>query len=83
MLQNSELFTVYGRNRGALEQRLPDPRDVAAAIENEVGDALAGVTIEVYLIPRRGWEREQETVIRAYWSEVFRQLGVRDRWSAL
>jgi len=83
MLQNSQLFTVYGRNRGALESRLPDPRDVAAAIEDEVGDALAGVTIEVYLIPRRNWEREQETVIRAYWSEVFRQLGVRDRWSAL
>ncbi|MCR9129641.1 MAG: hypothetical protein NXI12_08975 [Alphaproteobacteria bacterium] len=83
MLQNSQLFTVYGRNRGALESRLPDPRDVAAAIEDEVGDALAGVTIEVYLIPRRTWERDQETVIRAYWSEVFRQLGVRDRWSAL
>lgn len=83
MLQNSQLFTVYGRNRGALESRLPDPRDVAAAIEDEVGDALAGVTIEVYLIPRRNWERDQETVIRAYWSEVFRQLGVRDRWSAL
>jgi hypothetical protein len=83
MLQNSQLFTVYGRNRGALESRLPDPRDVAAAIEDEVGDSLAGVTIEVYLIPRRSWERDQETVIRAYWSEVFRQLGVRDRWSAL
>lgn len=83
MLQNSQLFTVYGRNRGALESRLPDPRAVASAIENEVGDALAGVTIEVYLIPRRGWERDQQTVIRAYWSEVFRQLGVRDRWSAL
>jgi hypothetical protein len=83
MLQNSQLFTVYGRNRGALESRLPDPRDVAAAIEDEVGDALAGVTIEVYLIPRRSWENDQETVIRAYWSEVFRQLGVRDRWNAL
>ncbi len=83
MLQNSQLFTVYGRNRGALESRLPDPRDVAAAIEDEVGEALAGVTIEVYLIPRRTWERDQETVIRAYWSEVFRQLGVRDGWSAL
>jgi hypothetical protein len=83
MLQNSRLFTVYGRNRGAPAQRLPDPRDVAREIEAEVGDALAGVTLEVYLIPRNGWEREQETVIRAYWSEVFRQLGVRDRWNAL
>ena len=83
MLQNSPLFSVYGRNRGALDERLPDPRDVARAIEDEVGDALAGVTVEVYLIPRRGWEQDQETVIRAYWSEVFRQLGVRDRWSAL
>ena len=83
MLQNSELFTVYGRGRGPLETRLPDPRDVARQVEGEVGDALAGVTVEVYLIPRSGWAREQETVIRAYWSEVFRQLGVRERWSAL
>jgi hypothetical protein len=83
MLQNSPLFTVYGRNRGDLAARLPDPREVARAVEDEVGDALSGVTIEVYLIARPGWERDQETVIRAYWSEVFRQLGVRDRWSAL
>lgn len=83
MLQNSQLFTVYGRNRADLERRLPNPRTVAGAIEAEYGDALAGVTIEVYLIPRDGWTRQQETVIQAYWAEIFRQLGVRDRWSAL
>ncbi|XBQ16136.1 MAG: hypothetical protein ABL308_14430 [Oceanicaulis sp.] len=83
MLQNSRLFTVYGRARGDLATRLPDPRSVAAAVEAEYGDALYGVTIEIHLIPRRGWERDQETVLRAYWAEVFRQLGMRDRWTAL
>ena len=83
MLQNSRLFSVYAGNRATLAERLPDPSQVARAVEAEFGDSLAGVTIEVYMIPRRGWEREQETVIYAYWREVFRQLGMRDRWEAL
>ncbi|MEQ8405104.1 MAG: hypothetical protein RKE49_08395 [Oceanicaulis sp.] len=83
MLQNSRLFTVYGRNRADLARALPDPRLVADAVTAEYGDALAGVTIEVHLIPRQGWEAQQAGVIQGYWSEVFRQLGVRDRWTAL
>lgn len=83
MLQNSQLFTVYGGNRESLAQRLPNPSLVAQAVEAEFGDSLAGVTIEIYLIPRRGWEQTQATVIQAYWAEVFRQLGMRDRWQAL
>ena len=83
MLQNSRLFTVYGRNRADLARALPDPRLVADAVTAEYGDALAGVTIEVHLIARQGWEAQQAGVIQAYWSEVFRQLGVRDRWTAL
>lgn len=83
MLQNSALFTVYGRNRPDLARRLPDPRLVADAVLAEYGDALAGVTIEVHLIPRRGWEAQQAGVVRGYWEEVFRLLGVRDRWTSL
>lgn len=83
MLQNSALFTVYGRGRSDLTRTLPDPRLVADAVTAEFGDALAGVTIEVHLIPRPGWEAQQAGVIRAYWEEVFRLLGVRDRWTAL
>lgn len=83
MLQNSELFTVYGRGRADLAGALPDPRLVANAVRSEYGDALAGVTIEIHLIPRPGWESQQAGVVRGYWEEVFRQLGVRDRWTAL
>ncbi len=83
MLQNSQLFSVYGRARGDLAGRLPDPRQVAEAIEREYGDALLGVTVDVYIIPRRGWEQDQATVLRGYWEEVFRQLGMRDRWLTL
>lgn len=83
MLQNSRLFTVYGRGRADLAASLPDPRLVADAVTAEYGDALAGVTIEVHLIPRQGWEARQAGVIQSYWREVFRQLGVRDRWTAL
>jgi len=83
MLQNSALFSVYGRNRADLARALPDPRLVADAVRAEYGDALAGVTIEIHLIPRQGWEAQQAGVIQGYWAEVFRQLGVRDRWTAL
>lgn len=83
MLQNSRLFSVYGRARGDLAERLPDPRQVAAAIEAEYGDALLGVTIQIYVIPRQGWQQDQDTVLRTYWEEVFRQLGMRDRWLTL
>ena len=83
MLQNSRLFSVYGRARGDLVNRLPAPSRVAAQIESEYGDVLAGVTIEIYLIERQGWSAEQRNILRQYWSEVFRQLGMRDRWTAL
>jgi hypothetical protein len=83
MLQNSQLFTVYGRARGDLANRLPDPYQVALALENEYGPALLGVEIDIYVIPRRGWEQDQAGVLRAYWDQVFRQLGMRARWTAL
>ena len=83
MLQNSQLFSVYGGARGDLESRLPDPRRVAEAIKADYGEALQGVAIDVYIIPRRGWEPDQATILRAYWEVVFRQLGMRDRWLTL
>ena len=83
MLQNSRLFSVYGRARSDLANRLPPPARVAALVEDEYGDVLAGVRIEIYLIERRGWSAEDRAILQAYWSEVFRQLGVREEWRAL
>ncbi len=83
MLQNSNLFSVYGRARGDLANRLPDPYQVALALEDEYGSGLLGVEIDIYVIPRRGWEQDQATVLRGYWDQVFRQLGMRARWVSL
>lgn len=83
MLQNSQAFSVYGRWQGDLAARLPAPYRVADAVRAEYGDALAGVTIEIYVIPRPGWEADQQTLLPAYWDEIFRQLGVATRWTAL
>ncbi len=82
MLQNSDLFTVYGAARWDLS-RLPDPDRVAEELAYEYGDALAGVRLTVYLIPRPGWEQAQRTALPEYWNAVFAQLGVRVRWRAL
>lgn len=67
MLQNSALFSVYG----------------AAQAVTEFAFHLGGVAIEIHLIPREGWEGQQAGIIQAYWSEVFRHLGMRDYWSAV
>ncbi len=83
MLQNSEIFTVYGRSRGTLEQRLPDPRIVADAIRETYGDNLRGVEIEIRLIPRDRWEQDQRGPLRGYWEQVFTALGVRVRWAGI
>lgn len=83
MLQNSSLFSVYGAARYDLASRLPDPRLVADAIRREYGDALSGVAIEVHLIARAGWQDQQAGIIQDYWRALFRELGMRDYWSAL
>lgn len=82
MLQNSDVFTFYEGSRRD-PGVLPDPRDVAAEIEQRYGDRLAGVQIEVFLIPRDGWQDAQQGFVVRYWQEIFRELGVRDRWNAL
>lgn len=80
MLQNSEIFTVYGRGRGSLRRRVPDAGEVANAIRATYGDNLRGVSMEIRLIPRRSWESEQRNALRDYWDDVFSQLGVRVYW---
>jgi hypothetical protein len=80
MLQNSDIFTVYGRGRGRLRDRVPAANDVASAIRETYGDSLRGVTLEIRLIPRDSWEREQRGALRQYWDDVFATLGVRVDW---
>jgi hypothetical protein len=80
MLQNSDIFTVYGRGRGQLRDRVPAAGDVANAIRETYGDSLRGVTVEIRLIPRNSWEQEQRGPLRRYWNEVFNTLGVRVDW---
>ena len=82
MLQNSDLFTVYGAARNDLS-RLPDPAAVADEIEQRYGDALIGVRLEIFLIPRPGWTEAQARALPAYWDQVFVRLGVRARWNTL
>lgn len=83
MLQNSEIFSVYGRSRGAVFDRLPPVADTVEAIREEYGMALAGVVLEIHLIERRGWESEQNGALRTYWTQVFSQLGVTMSWHVL
>lgn len=80
MLQNSETLSVYGRRRGIMEDRLPPAADVARQVRERFGDGLRGVTLEIRLIPRQGWEVEQRGALHAYWSEVFAHLGVQASW---
>lgn len=80
MLQNSDVFSVYGRRRGRFEQRVPPARAVADIIRETYGDSLRGTELEIRLIPRETWEAEQRGELQAYWSEIFRQLGVRAYW---
>ncbi|ABI65402.1 MAG: hypothetical protein ACJAU5_000510 [Maricaulis maris] len=81
MLQNSEIFSVYGRRRGALDARIPPADTVATAIRDTYGDTLRGVGLEIHLIPRDSWEAEQRGPLRDYWDDVFYRLGVNARWA--
>ena len=83
MLQNSNIFTVYGRSRGSLAERLPPVAQTVQAIREQYGVALAGVTMEIHLIERPGWETEQNGPLRVYWTEVFNQLGIAVSWQAI
>lgn len=83
MLQNSGVFSVYGRGEGALLDRLPPSNATVRAIRDQYGSALAGVSLEIHLIERAGWETEQNGPLRAYWTQIFNQLGVAVSWRSL
>jgi hypothetical protein len=83
LLQNSDIFTVYGRARGTIGERLPPASETVQQIRDQYGMALAGVSLEIHLIERRGWETEQNGPLRAYWTQVFNQLGVAVSWQPL
>ncbi len=83
MLQNSSLFTVYGRSRGPFPERMPEPGAVSEELLREYGPALENVLIDVYLIPREGWEMEQSGPLEAYWDSIFMRLGARTYWQRL
>ena len=83
MLQNSDVFTVYRRRLGSLEQRVPEPAIVADAIRETYGDSLRGARLDIRLIPRGNWEAEQHGALMEYWDAVFTMLGVQASWHAL
>ena len=83
MLQNSDVFTIYGRHLGTMEERLPPAQDVVATLEETFGDDLRGSEIEIHLVERDTWEDDQLGPLRDYWSDIFRDLGVRVRWATL
>lgn len=82
MLQNTQLYSVYGYARVDLAGRLPDPAIIARELENRYGRALAGVELEILFVAQDhdGWTPQQRAIIRAHWEEIFRHLGVRDSW---
>ncbi len=82
MLQNTQLYSVYGYARVDLANRLPDPRTIVSEIENRYGRSLAGVELEILFVAQDhdGWSPQQRAIIRAHWEEVFRLLGVRQSW---
>lgn len=82
MLQNTQLFSVYGYARPDLTARLPDPRDIVSELEGRYGQSLAGVEIEILFVAQDhdGWTPQQRAAIRAHWEEIFRLLGVHQTW---
>ena len=82
MLQNSDVFTAYGGG-GALPEGLPESLTVADATMRRFGDSLNGVALEIRLIPRQRYVDMQRGALKAYWDEVFRELGVSVTWRDL
>ena len=82
VLQNSDLFTVYGGG-GTLPERTPPAEDVAEELASRFGDYLDGVELEVRLIPRDRYVDMQRGSLRAYLDDMFGDLGVDVRWRDL
>jgi len=82
MLQNSDAFTAYGGG-GAMPQGLPDAISVSDATMRRFGDSLNGVELEIRLIPRQRYVDMQRGALKAYWDDVFQELGVTVTWRDL
>ncbi|MEL6781037.1 MAG: hypothetical protein AAFO51_01580 [Pseudomonadota bacterium] len=82
MLQNSTVFTAYG-GAGALPETILPAFDTADVIDERFGDGLRGVYLEIRLIPRERHLDLQRGPLKAYWDDVFRELGVETRWRDL
>lgn len=82
MLQNSDIFTIYGGG-GSLPEDIPSARDTADAIDSRYGGALSRVQIEVRLIQRDRYVDMQRGALKEYWDEVFSDLGVDVTWRDL
>ena len=82
MLQNSNIFTIYGGG-GSLPANTPTARETADAVLDRYGSALRGVEIEVRLIQRDRYVDIQRGALRQYWDAVFADLGVQITWRDL
>ncbi|MEE2930518.1 MAG: hypothetical protein VX599_07370, partial [Pseudomonadota bacterium] len=82
MLQNSDLFTIYGGG-GSLPETIPSAVSVADATLRRFGNSLDGVALEIRLIPRARYVDMQRGALRTYWDEVFLELGVQVTWRDL
>lgn len=77
MLQNSDIFTVYGSGE------LPAAEDIAELVEARYGDELRGVDVEVRLIPRKNRTDQQRGELRELWEDILGDLGADVRWRDL
>jgi len=82
MLQNSDVFTIYGGG-GTLPENMPDAVSVADTTMRRFGDSLSGVELEIRLIPRQRYVDMQRGPLKDYWDEVFAELGVDVTWRDL
>lgn len=82
MLQNSDMFTIYGGG-GDMPEGMPDARDIAERVRNRFGTSLSGVEIEIRLIQRDRYVDIQRGALKEYWDEIFHDLGVNVDWRDL
>ncbi|MEM7766257.1 MAG: hypothetical protein AAF253_02070 [Pseudomonadota bacterium] len=82
MLQNSREFSAYG-GAGEMPTSMPLANEVSERVRARYGSALGGVNLEVRLIPRDRYVDIQRGGLKAYWEDIFADLGVADTWRDL
>lgn len=83
MLQNSDLFSAYGGGGTVMPDRTRPAADVADDVIARFGDNLRGVNLVIRLISRNRQVDLQRGELRAYWDEVFAELGINAEWRDL